>query len=107
LLRPALDYIDANLAAKMSIKHLAALCHVSESYFSKLFNREIGLSVPQYITMQKVATAKKWLSGTEKSVTQISNELGFTDSGYFIKIFKNTVGITPYSFKKLNINING
>jgi ligand-binding sensor protein/AraC-like DNA-binding protein len=107
LLRPALDYIDNNLSSKFNVRTLATICHVSESYFSKLFNREIGYSFPEHINMRKIEKAKNWLSSTNKSISEIAADLGFNDSGYFIKTFKHKVGITPLAFKKLNINSDG
>lgn len=103
ILRPALEYIEANLANKINISGLAMIAHVSDSYFSKLFNREMGCSVPEYITNRKIAKAKEWLERDDKSVSQIALDLGFTESGYFIKTFKQDVGITPFAYKKLNI----
>lgn len=103
LLRPALDYIESNLSNKLNVNHLAALCYISESYFSKLFNREFGISVPQYITDRKISVAKKVLTVSNKTILHIALELGFVDSGYFIKTFKQQVGITPNAYRKLNI----
>jgi AraC-like DNA-binding protein len=43
------------------------------------------------------------LESDDKSVNQIALDLGFSESGYFIKTFKQNVGITPFAYKKLNI----
>lgn len=105
LLRPALDYIENNLSSKLSVSFLAALCHVSKSYFSKLFNREMGTSFPEFVTMKKILLAKKWLADSDKTISEIAYDLGFSDSGYFIKTFKSKVGITPFALKKLNVKV--
>ena len=49
---------------------------------------------------QKVAWAKELLRGSGKSVAEISDELGFLDSSYFIRVFKSVDGITPHAFRQ-------
>lgn len=72
-------------------------------------NREIkkatGLSLKTYITSLKIKFAENLLSSTDKSITEIASECGFTDSAYFTKIFKRQKGITPKMYRTKNKNI--
>ncbi len=97
---PALAYLDRHRSVVARMCQMAELCHLSASYFSKLFLREVGENFTDYTKRQKVAWAKELLRKTEKSVTEISNELGFLDSSYFIKVFKTVEGITPLAYRQ-------
>lgn len=97
---PALAYMDRHRSSFVRMSQMAELCHLSASYFSKLFLREVGENFTDYVKRQKVAWAKELLRKTDKSVTDISNELGFLDSSYFIKVFKAVEGITPLAYRQ-------
>ena len=97
---PALAYIFAHRGEMVRMGQMAELCHLSGSYFSKLFLRETGENYTDFIKRQKVAWAKELLRGSMKSVNEISDELGFLDSSYFIRVFKQLEGITPLAYRQ-------
>ncbi|MBR4548987.1 MAG: PocR ligand-binding domain-containing protein [Oscillospiraceae bacterium] len=97
---PALAYLFSHRGEMLRMSQMAELCHLSASYFSKLFLRELGENFTDYVKRQKVRWAKEMLRGTSKSVTEISEELGFLDSSYFIKVFKAFEGITPLAYRQ-------
>ncbi len=96
---PAIEYIKANYTTDFNLLYLADLCRVSSSYLSRLFKREIGYSFRQYVNVLRVKRAKQELSSTNKSVSQISLEVGYDDCGYFIKVFKQLENITPNQYR--------
>ena len=59
-----------------------------QALFGRLFKKEMGKTFSDYVADFKMTVAKELLENTDLSVTDISNDLGFSDSGYFIKIFK-------------------
>ena len=79
---------------------IAAHVHLSESYFSKIFKDDMGLSVVQYITLIRMQEAKKLLVYSQLSVNKISKSLGYTRTSYFCKICKLTTQKTPYSYRQ-------
>lgn len=97
---PALAYIFAHRGEMVRMGQMAELCHLSGSYFSKLFLRETGENYTDFVKRQKIIWAKELLRGTGKSVNEISEELGFMDSSYFIRVFKQLEGITPLAFRQ-------
>ena len=99
-LRPAIEYIYKNKSENISMDKMANLCHVSSSYFSRLFSKEIGENFSSYISKLKIKWAKKILEETDMNINEISEELGFNEAGYFIKIFKKHEGITPSFYRK-------
>lgn len=100
LLIPVFDYIFANKNKNLSLNDAAALGYVSPSYFSRIFTYETGENFTVYVSKLKVEWAKQLLEKTNLSVTQISEELGFNDPGYFIKIFKKYEAVTPALYRK-------
>lgn len=99
-LKPAIDYIFENKSENISVKDMADVCHVSQSYFSRLFVKETGEKFSTYISKLKIKWAKSILEETDIPVTQISEELGFNEPGYFIKMFKKYEGVTPSIYRK-------
>lgn len=99
-LKPAIDYIYNNKSENISADKMANLCHISPSYFSRLFSKETGENFSTYLGKLKVEWAKSLLEETDMHVNEISEELGFSESGYFIKIFKKYEGVTPALYRK-------
>lgn len=99
-LKPAIDYIYSNKSENISVKDMADLCHISQSYFSRLFVKEMGEKFSTYMSKLKIQWSKKFLEETDIPVTQISEELGFNEPGYFIKMFKKYEGVTPSIYRK-------
>ncbi|MDR1194369.1 MAG: PocR ligand-binding domain-containing protein [Peptococcaceae bacterium] len=99
-LKPALDYIYENKGEAVNQTQMAELCHISASYFSRLFSKEIGEGFSSFLAGQKVEWSKRLLEQTELTVAQISDELGFNDPGHFINTFKRRENITPGVYRK-------
>jgi ligand-binding sensor protein/AraC-like DNA-binding protein len=99
ILLQAFEYIHGHKHSIPSMAELAELCHVSPSYFSRLFTKDVGESYSHFISRLRVEWAKGLLESTDCSVQEISDKLGFSDSGYFIKTFKKHVGVTPAFYR--------
>ncbi|MEW9080546.1 PocR ligand-binding domain-containing protein [Terrisporobacter glycolicus] len=99
-LKPAIDYIYKNKSENITVEGMAKICHISQSYFSRLFSKEMGDSFSNYISKLKINWAKELLEDSDMSVSQVSDELGFNEPGYFIKIFKKYEGVTPSVYRK-------
>lgn len=94
-LNAAFDYIYAHKSDPIHLEDVANACYLSPSYFSRLFKKEIGISFNAYVSKLKILWAKSLLETTTMPISQISDALGFSDSGYFIKKFKSHFGVTP------------
>lgn len=104
-LKPAIDYIYKNKSENITVESMAKVCHISQSYFSRLFSKEMGDSFSNYISKLKINWAKELLEESDMSVSQVSDELGFNEPGYFIKIFKKHEGVTPSVYRKYYKNM--
>lgn len=97
---PAIAFIRDHPRENVSMKEMAELCHLSPSYFSRLFNREVGETFVNYINRQKIELAKEQLRGTRKSVTQIAGDVGYLNVSNFIAVFKRMEGVTPSIYRQ-------
>ncbi|WP_026519777.1 response regulator transcription factor [Butyrivibrio sp. FCS006] len=101
------DTVKKLIAENLSVGNLqrdelAAMVHVSSGYLGRIFKKETGLAISDYIVKKRIAVAKQLLSKTSLSVTDVSNRVGFTYSSYFTKTFKEHTGMTPQEFRQQN-----
>lgn len=83
-----------------SVKYFAEECFLSPNYFGDLVKKETGRSPQEYIQSKIIELAKDELLGTEKSISEISYQLGFQYSQHFNRYFKRSVGKTPSEYRK-------
>ena len=72
----------------------------SKSHISHLFKTNTGKTVRAYCNELKLYGARNLLCSTDLSVTEIALESGFEDTSYFVSLFKNKYGSTPYRYKR-------
>lgn len=97
---PAAAYVHNHRQEMVTMNEMARLCHLSPSYFSRLFRREMGENFINYVNRIKVQWAKERLRSSNDSVVQIAQELGYMDSSYFISVFKKFEGTTPLAYRQ-------
>lgn len=95
VLNPVLTYISENYNERITLESVSKACNLSVFYLSKLFKKNTGINLIYYINLYKIEKAKQLLENTDMSIINISISLGYDESGYFSKIFKKTVGVTP------------
>lgn len=97
-----LNYIHENYMTELSISNIAHTCNLSQYYFMKFFKKYIGITCTEYINNYRLDTASKLLNATDKSITDISFEIGFNNVSYFNKLFKTKFKVTPKEFRNAN-----
>ena len=95
-------YMENDISQKKSIAEISELCHVSPSYFRKLFRKYSGMSPIEYQIQVKISRAKRLLCTNTMRISEISDALGFSDPAYFCKIFKKRVGVSPKEYAKVS-----
>ncbi|MDF2713862.1 MAG: AraC family transcriptional regulator [Paenibacillus sp.] len=98
-----LKWIDANYKEQFKLDKLAEDLHYSASYMSKLFRRQTGKSIPEYVTEKRLEQARILLHTQTLSVEEISEQTGFNSPSYFIRTFKNKYGVPPHQYR-LNVS---
>ena len=101
-LYPALSYIENHPTEAISMKQMANLCHLSESYFSRLFSREMGENFGNFVSRMKVDRSKELLRSSRLSVTEIAKAVGYQDASHYIRLFKRFEGVTPTVYRQYN-----
>lgn len=94
-----LQIIDDNIENNISLELLADTLGLRPDVLSRTFKQLIGKSYVDYVKEKKLNLAKEYIA-QGLSMKDISVRLGYSSPQYFIKIFKEIYGITPYQFKK-------
>ena len=94
-----LRFIRRNISQPVSLKNIAAHAKMSSGYLSTVFKKEVGLSLSDYITVQRIEEAKHLLDATDRTLSDISNYLCFSSQSYFQNVFKKITGMTPMEYK--------
>lgn len=93
------NYIYNHLHERITIKELAKHTKLSESYLSKLFKKNLGISVSDYIREKKIEKAENLLKYSDYTFIDIANYLSFSSQSHFIQTFEKQVGLTPKKYR--------
>ncbi len=96
----ATAYIKAHLDTPLSVAALSQNAHVSKSALYKGFRLHFGCTVSEYIHRRRVERAREYLEGSELSMEEISQRVGFSGAAYFSRIFKKQCGLSPLAYRK-------
>lgn len=91
----ARDAIDRDYAEPLDIAALARVAHVSEAHFIRTFRATFGETPHRYLQRRRVERAMSLLRETERSVTRVCMDVGFTSLGTFSRTFHEIVGESP------------
>lgn len=100
LVRMAMAYLHEHFSGPISRWDLAQYVCISEDYLTYCFRQELGTTPMQYLQRYRVNQAKPLLKNSQKSITEIALEVGFTDSGYFSRVFRRQTGMSPEAFRR-------
>ncbi|MBQ9609909.1 MAG: AraC family transcriptional regulator [Lachnospiraceae bacterium] len=99
----AVDYIYDHLHTRITLEDLSEYVSLNPSYLSRLFKKEMGVSVSRYIRDRKLDTAKNMLIFSEYTPAQISSILAFPSQSYFTEVFRKEIGSTPVEYRMSNL----
>lgn len=100
-IKKAIAYIRIHYAENISLEEIADRLDITPEYLSSLFNREVGINFTVFLRDFRLSHAKRLLKGTNKKVYEIAQEVGYPDSKYFNRVFKENVGISPREFRQV------
>ncbi len=97
-----LSYIRSNIANPhlLKKKEIASHFNVSINYIGEYFKTHLNITLRDYIEQTKLKVVTEKLSKSNLTFSEISNDLGFTDSSHFNKFMMRSTGISPSEFKK-------
>ncbi|USD61768.1 helix-turn-helix transcriptional regulator [Vibrio sp. SCSIO 43140] len=102
LVRKMLEYVDEKFTTSLREKDVAEHCHLSVSYFSRIFHQQVGQSFRNYLINKRIEYAKQMLkTDSEQRVSSIAFSSGFNDLSYFSRVFKKRTGMSPSTYRNL------
>ncbi|NOU92613.1 response regulator [Paenibacillus sp. LMG 31456] len=100
-IQKAVEYIAAHyISEHLSLSHAANEAGMSDSYFSRCFKEELGLSFIDYVIKLRMEKAKELLEAAESKTYEVAYAVGYTDYPHFSKSFKKYCGLSPNDYKK-------
>ncbi len=95
-----INYIYANHPNKITLEDLAEREHLSTYYLSHLIRDHIGLNFREFLCFARVEMSEIPLLGTDRKISEIAKDVGFSNTSYYIKFFKKWFGQTPEEYRK-------
>lgn len=99
VLKAVREYIGAHYREALRIEDLAAEVGLSDSYLSHLFKETFNYTVNDYITRVRVENSVRLMEKRELTLREIAAHCGFKSPGYFSKVFKKYLGVTPREYR--------
>jgi two-component system response regulator YesN len=101
MLAKAFEYMDLKIKEKIGLEEIVRHCPASQTHVSRIFKKYFNLSVMDYIHLHKLHLAKSIFSYSGGSSSDVAFDLGYTEPGYFSKVFKKYEGSTVQEYKAL------
>ncbi|WHY00111.1 response regulator [Neobacillus sp. DY30] len=92
-------YLDQHYASEISLTTLSALFHINSAHLSETFKNHVGQNFSDYLVTLRMDKAKQLLKDKQLKIIDVSNLVGFSNSGYFSTVFKKHFGQTPVEFR--------
>ncbi|WP_025684883.1 helix-turn-helix domain-containing protein [Paenibacillus maysiensis] len=94
-----MNWIETHYMESDILNKLANELHLTRSYVSRLFKKETGSNLTEYLTAKRVKVAAHLLETTSFPVETIGNKVGFQNISHFISCFKKTYQVTPLQYR--------
>lgn len=98
----ARDAMDRSFAEPLDVPALAAIAHISPAHFARCFRSVFGETPHRYLQRRRIERSMFLLRETDRSVTAICYEVGFSSLGTFSRTFRAIVGDTPRDYRSGN-----
>ena len=97
------DFLETHYSEPISLDALAHEVHLTKEYMCVLFKKEMDRTILHHLTLIRVGWARRFLERyPEKKAYEIGQMCGFESPSYFGKKFKQLVGLTPDSYRRVN-----
>jgi transcriptional regulator GlxA family with amidase domain len=103
----ARDAMDRTYAEPLDVPALAAIACVSRAHFIRTFRVTFGETPHRYLQRRRVERAMWLLRETDRSVTDVCFDVGFTSLGTFSRMFREIVGVPPVAYRQSSTPARG
>lgn len=100
MVQKAVEYVNKHISEEITIDGICAAIHVSKYYFCRKFKEHTGLTVMNYILKTRIVSAKNMLEDPKHTMSEVSEQCGFSSQSYFSRVFKEEAGLTPLQYRK-------
>lgn len=101
VVKQILTEVQEHYEEDMNLKTLSYKYHMNASYLGQIFQKEVGCSFAQYLSNTKNAAAKDLILNTNMKIHDIAEKVGYTDTSYFYRKFKQCYGVSPASLREM------
>lgn len=94
------NYVKQHYSEEIDLNTISELLNMCPSHISNLFKKETGINFSSYLTKVRMEAAQQLLQNSDTLIYEIAESTGYSNSGYFGKVFKKFFGITPEEYKR-------
>lgn len=99
IVKKAANHIKLHFESPLTLQGIAETIHVNASHLSRKFKEDTGMSLIDFINLNRIEAAKVYLQNNTSSITEIAFIVGFNDVNYFSRVFKKMTGLTPSQYR--------
>ncbi|HEX8090364.1 MAG TPA: AraC family transcriptional regulator [Blastocatellia bacterium] len=99
-LRRAIEFMHDNFGRELAVEEIASAAYLSEYHFARLFKQITGVTPHVYLANVRLEHARRLLSETSLSISEIATRVGYQSQSHFTKIFKSITGVTPRLYRE-------
>ena len=103
MIHAAKEYILRHIQDNICIDDIADQVHLNAQYLMRLFKKEMGQSILEYITDERIKIAKELLVRTDYPINQVADSVGYANYSYFTKIFRRATGESPKQYRQSHL----
>lgn len=95
-----INYIQHNLQNNITRQEISEAMHLNPQYLSRLFKKEKGINLSDFIIQEKMKIAESYVKNTNLTITIIASKVGYINFSYFTYNFKKIYGISPSDYRR-------
>ncbi|MFK7692145.1 helix-turn-helix domain-containing protein [Paenibacillus sp. HJGM_3] len=96
-----IEILERDYNRDISLNSVGEQLNLNPAYISRLFKQITGQPFVEYLKRVRIEKSKELLSQSNMKINEVSKQVGYENSYYFIKVFKDMMGLTPGEYKKL------
>lgn len=101
VVKQIMSEVQQHYQEDMNLKTLSHKYHMNASYLGQIFQKEVGCTFAQYLSNVKNGIAKNLILNTNMKINDIAKAVGYPDTSYFYRKFKQCFGVSPASFRQI------
>jgi AraC family transcriptional regulator len=99
-LKKVTDFLHDSFAESVTLETVAQIADVHPVHLARVFRRKYNCTIGEYVRRLRVDFARRQISATDLSLSEIAHAAGFSDQSHLNKIFKSFLGQTPCQYRK-------